>query len=210
VRSRTVAGLDTLTHVPPIAGRIGRLCALVSFAIVLAACSGGPAASIDPGGPCTADVKMPGAYAELESDLPPSYRGAAPTRVDSGRNCSPEALGVLVDLGFDEVRFAGATWSFGGERALVMAVFTSPGLDASDMAAFYVESARVTPRVEILAESEPTIAGRPGFRLDTQRVDRLQTVVVWPAARPDVVNVVLSNDLPDARITEAIEAFGDR
>jgi hypothetical protein len=155
-------------------------------------------------------VKIPGAYSGLESDLPTSYRGAPPTLVDSGRNCSPEALGVLVERGFDDVRFAGATWTFGAERALVMAVFTSPGLDASDMAASYVESARVTPRVEILDESEPTIAGRAGFRLDTQRVDRLQTVVVWPASRPDVVNVVISNDLPDARITEAIEAFGDR
>jgi hypothetical protein len=34
-------------------------------------------------------------------------------------------------------------------------------------------------------------------------------VVVWPADDPDVVNVVITNELPEARIQEAIEAFGD-
>jgi len=153
---------------------------------------------------------VPGAYPELEARLPTSYRGENPTTVDSGRNCRAESLGPLSELGFDEVRFAGATWSFGAERALVLAVFTAPGLDAADMVAFYAESARATSRVEILAESESTIAGRPGQRLDTQRVDRLQTVVVWPASQPELVNVVITNDLPEARIEDAIAAFGDR
>ena len=31
-----------------------------------------------------------------------------------------------------------------------------------------------------------------------------------PAAEPDVVNVVITNDLPDARIQDAIDAFGGR
>jgi hypothetical protein len=33
-------------------------------------------------------------------------------------------------------------------------------------------------------------------------------VVVWPSTKPDVVNVVITNDLPDARIQDAIDAFG--
>ena len=33
-------------------------------------------------------------------------------------------------------------------------------------------------------------------------------MVVWPAAASDVVNVVITNDLPDARIQDAIDAFG--
>jgi hypothetical protein len=81
---------------------------------------------------------------------------------------------------------------------------------AQEIADFYAQSARTTPRMEILAETEPTIGGRPGRRLDTRRVERLQTVVVWPAAEPDLVNVVVTNDLPDERIAEAIDAFGDR
>ena len=53
------------------------------------------------------------------------------------------------------------------------------------------------------------IAGRSGHRLDTKTGERVQTVVVWPAAASDVVNVVITNDLPDARIQDAIDAFGD-
>ena len=53
-----------------------------------------------------------------------------------------------------------------------------------------------------------TLAGRPGRRLDTKTGTRLQTVIVWPAATPDRVNVVITNDLPDARIAEAVDAFG--
>jgi hypothetical protein len=140
--------------------------------------------------------------------VPTAYRDTPPDKLDSGRNCSVEELGLLAELGFDEVRFAGATWSFGAERALVLAVFSAPGLDAAEVADFYATSAHAEPRVEILAETEPTIVGRPGRRLDAKRVERLQTVVVWPASIPDVVNVVVSNDLPDERITEAIDAFG--
>jgi len=206
---RIVVVPDTLRHVPPHAGHIGRPLLLAVLVIALGACSG-VRPSFDATGPCTTDGKAAGAYPDLEMRVPRTYRGEAPSVVDSGRNCSAEKLGPLAELGFDEVRFAGATWTFGAERAVVLAVFSAPGLTLSDMAAFYAETARTTPRVEILDESEPTIAGRTGRRLDTQRVDRLQTVVVWPAADPDVVNVVVSNDLPDARIEEAIDAFGDR
>jgi hypothetical protein len=192
----------------PNAGHTGHLLVLAALVVAFGACSGGPGPSFDPTGPCTLDGSVPGAYPELEARLPTTYRGENPTTVDSGRNCSAESLGPLAELGFDEVRFAGATWSFGAERALVLAVFTAPGLGAADMATFYTESARATSRVEILDESEPTIVGRPGRRLDAKRVDRLQTVVVWPSSDPDVVNVVVSNDLPDERITEAIDAFG--
>jgi hypothetical protein len=154
------------------------------------------------------DGSAPGAYPELEARLPTVYRDTAPDSLDSGRNCSSESLGLLAELGFDEVRFAGATWSFGAERALVLAVFSAPGLNATELADFYAQSARTSPRVEILDEAELTIVGRPGRRLDAKRVERLQTVVVWPSSEPDVVNVMVSNDLPDERITEAIDAFG--
>ena len=141
--------------------------------------------------------------------MPSTYREASPATLDSGRNCSDEQLGSLAGS-FDEVRFAGATWSFGGERALALVVFSAPGLSAADVAQFYEEGARTTPRVEILDETEPTVAGRPGWRLDAKRVERLQTVVVWPAAEADVVNIIISNDLPDERIADAIDAFGER
>ncbi len=193
---------------PSIAAHLDRRLLLAAIVVMGVACGGEAPPSFDPTGPCITDGAAPGAYPDLEARLPTSYRDAEPMEVDSGRNCSAEKLGLLAELGYDEVRHAGATWSFGGERALVLAVFSAPGLEASEVADFYAESARTTPRMVILAETEPRIAGRPGRRLDAKRVERLQTVVVWPAADPDVVNVVVSNDLPEARIQEAIDAFG--
>jgi hypothetical protein len=179
---------------------------VVGFGLV--ACSE-PAASFYPSGSCTSDGSAPGAYPELEELVPTTYRNEPPSVLDSGRNCSMESLGTLAER-FEEVRFAGATWTFGAERAVVLAVFTAPGLDAETMADFYAEPARTATRTEILSQSELSIVGRPAYRLDTKRVERLHSVVVWPSAKPDHVNAVITSDLPDARIQEAIEAFGDR
>ena len=89
-------------------------------------------------------------------------------------------------------------------------MFSAPGLTADDVADFYTASARTANRTQITAQSTPTLAGRPGHRLDTMTSDRQQTVMVWPAAVPDVVNVVLTNDLPDPKIDAAVEAFAGR
>jgi hypothetical protein len=183
---------------------------LLAIAIGLAACSEAAAPSFDPTGTCTADGSAPGAYRDLEARIPTSYRDNAPQTLDSGRNCSPARLGTLADVGIEEVRFAGGRWTFGGERAIALAVFNAPGLEADEIADFYAASARAASRTEILAESQATIAGRPGRRLDTKTGERLQTVVVWPASEPDLVNVVITNDLPEARIADAIDAFGKR
>lgn len=183
---------------------------LLAVILASAACSAEPGSSFDPTGRCTQDGSAPGAYPELEARVPATYRDAPPETLDSGRNCSGPSLGSLADLGFSEIRFAGGTWTFGAERAVVLAVFSAPGLDAGELAGFFSDSARAANRTEILAESRPTIAGRSGRRLDTRTVERLQTVVVWPASEPDLVNVVITNNLPDARIADAIAAFGDR
>jgi hypothetical protein len=177
--------------------------------LLLAAC-GAPAASFDPAGPCAADGAAPGAYPELEALVPTTYEGTGPQKLDSGRNCTTENLGALKEAGIDELRFAGGTWGFGGERAAALVVFTAPGLTADLIADFYATSARGASRTKVTAESTPTVAGRPGHRLDTATGDRTQTVVVWPAAEPDRVNVVLTNDLPDPKIQAAVEAFGGR
>ena len=136
--------------------------------------------------------------------------GAQPGSLDSGRHCTQAALGSLAAAGITEIRFAGGTWSFGAERAAALAVFTAPGLTAHAMAEFYLAGASAAERTELLAGTSVTLAGRPGDRLDTKTGERLQTVEVWPAADPDVVNVVITNDLPDARIADAVDAFGGR
>lgn len=191
-------------------GLLPRFVLLFAIAVGLAACSETAAPSFDPTGACTADGSAPGAYPDLEARVPNSYRDSAPQTLDSGRNCSSARLGSLVGLGFEEVRFAGGTWGFGAERWAVLAVFSAPGLEADEVADFYASSARAASRTEILADSQATIAGRSARRLETKTGERLQTVVVWPASEPDLVNVVVTNDLPEARITDAIAAFGER
>ena len=178
------------------------------IALLVVACGAPPAASFDPSGPCAQDGSAPGAYPELEAMVPARYENAPPETLDSGRNCTAESLGTLRGAGIDEVRFAGGTWGFGGIRAAALAVFSAPGLTAAEMADFYSESARVANRTRVTGESEPTLAGRQVHRIDTETGSRQQTVVVWPAAETDVVNVVITNDLPDPKIEAAVEAFG--
>jgi hypothetical protein len=184
---------------------------VLGVALAVAGCStSGAVASFDPSGPCTADGQAPGAYPDLEALVPKTYQSVPPVTLNSGRNCSSANLGSLAKLGITEVRFAGGTWSFGAERAAVLAVFRASGLTADAQATFYEESAAAASRTQILAQSKQTIAGRQGWRIDTQTSDRMQTVVVWPAAEPDTVDVVITNALPDARIKDALDAFGGR
>lgn len=184
--------------------------AVMAFVAVVGGCGVPAAASFDPTTPCIADGSAPGAYPDLEAMVPATYEAKGPETLDSGRKCTPDGLGSLAQAGFDEVRFAGGTWGFGAIRAAALVVFSAPGLTADDVAAFYTASARTANRTQITAQSTPMLAGRPGHRLDTMTSDRQQTVVVWPAAVPDVVNVVLTNDLPDPKIDAAVEAFGGR
>jgi hypothetical protein len=184
------------------------LVALIALVLTLAACSGEPAASFDPTGACSGDGAAAGAYPALEAMVPTSYEGRGPDGLDSGRHCSVENLGVLAKDGIEEVRFAGGQWDFGGNRAAALVVFTAPGLTAERLAEFYATTAAAANRTSITGQSTPTLAERAGFRLDTETGSRIQTVMVWPAAADDTVNVVITNDLPDPKIQAAVDAFG--
>jgi hypothetical protein len=183
------------------------LIALASLAVFVAACGGGAPASFDVAAGCPVEGRVAGAYPDLEKRIPTSYEGRAPDTLDSGRHCDPDSLGSLAKAGFDEVRFAGGTWDFGGERAAALVVFEAPGLTANQIADFYGTSAQGANRTTITSVSTPEISGRSGYRLNTMTGDRVQTVVVWPSATSDVVNVVITNDLPDPKIQSAIDAF---
>lgn len=183
------------------------LIALAILAVFVAACGGGAPASFDVAAGCPVEGRVAGAYPDLEKRIPTSYEGRAPDTLDSGRHCDPDSLGSLAKAGFDEVRFAGGTWDFGGERAAALVVFEAPGLTANQIADFYGTSAQGANRTTITGVSTPEISGRSGYRLNTMTGDRVQTVVVWPSATSDVVNVVITNDLPDPKIQSAIDAF---
>jgi hypothetical protein len=186
----------------------GVIAAIALVVAVVGACGGGSAASFDVAAGCPSEGRAAGAYPELEKRVPTSYEGRGPNTLDSGRHCDAASLGSLAQAGFDEVRFAGGTWDFGGERAAALVVFQAPDLTAAQVADFYGSSAQSANRTTITGLTTPEIAGRSGHRLDTMTGDRVQTVVVWPSADPGVVNVVITNDLPDPKIQAAINAFG--
>jgi hypothetical protein len=181
---------------------------LLALAMVVLGCTGTAAVSFDPSGPCTADGSAPGAYPELEALVPSTYEGRGPTTLDSGRHCSAANLGALAAAGHEEIRFAGGTWDFGGNRAAALVIFEAPGLTADQIAEFYAASADAATRTEVTGTSTPTLAGRSGHRLDTRTGERIQTVVIWPSSAADRVNVVITNDLPDPKIDAAVDAFG--
>ena len=181
--------------------------------VVLAACSGpsAPVVSFDPTGACTTDGQQPGAYPELEALLPTAYEGQAPTSVDSGRTCTPDALGTLADAGITELRFAGATWEAGGTKGWTLAAFTADGLTSAVMRDFYETGARTARRAEKVAVSDMTVAGMPGKRLDVLMSDGTgQTVVAWQPAVDGPVWVLLAADVGDTKVAALLEAFGSR
>ena len=188
--------------------RTARVVLLVAILTLLVAACAGDAPSFDPTGPCTVDGSAPGAYPDLEARIPTTYEGRAPDTLDSGRNCTAENLGSLAEAGITEVRFAGGTWDFGGNRAAALVTFAAPGLTRDGIADFYAASARASNRTEVTGESTPTLAGEATRRLDSSTGNRLQTVVAWDGAEPDTVHVVITNDLPDPKIEAAVAAFG--
>jgi hypothetical protein len=188
--------------------RAGVAAVVVVVALLLAACGGSsPNTSFDPASACTTNGRMPGAYPDLEALLPRTYEGASPATVDSGRNCTKDALGPLADAGIDGVRFAGATWPLGGTTGLTVAVFEADGLDPAKVRDFYLSGARATSHTDELTTSDATVGGQPAKRLDVLQTDGTgQTVVAWPGDAPGRVMVLLASDLGDARVLEALDA----
>jgi hypothetical protein len=180
--------------------------------MVLAGCATpAPVASFDPSGACTTDGQRPGAYPELEAILPADFEGAKPTTVDSGRTCTPAALGTLAGAGITELRFAGATWEAGGSSGWTLAAFTAEGLTPAVMRDFYETGARSARRTEKVLVSDATVAGSAAKRLDVLMSDGTgQTVVAWQPAADGAVWVLLAADIGDARTLALLDAFGSR
>ena len=185
---------------------------MVISALLVAGCGTAiPVVSFDPASACTTDGRQPGAYPELEALLPTSYEGRAPDNVDSGRSCTPAALGSLADAGIDGVRFAGATWGLGGSSGLTVAAFEGKGLDPATMLDFYTQSAGTDRHTDKLSTSELTVGGKAAHRLDVLATNGAgHSVVTWPADRADTVFVLLAADLGDAAVLAALDEFAAR
>ena len=179
---------------------------LLVSTILLAGCGAG-ASSFDPAAPCAVDQRLPGAYPALEARIPTTLFGAAPSRLDSGRNCSAKNLGTLAGHGVTEVRFAGGLWERSSSSGVTIAVFTGDGVTAERIGEWYEASAVATNKTGDLRPSRPTIAGRQGYRLDLVASEVPQTVIAWPAADGAVVNVVIGAGVPEADVQAAVDAL---
>jgi hypothetical protein len=189
--------------------RVALVLPLVALALAACGTAAIPATSFDPASACTTDGRFAGAYPDLEALLPAEIDGKPPATVDSGRNCTPAALGTLARAGIHGVRFAGATWPMGGTSGLTVAVFEGDGLDAATLLSFYEDGAQQARRTEKLVTSDTSVGGVAASRLDVLGSDGTgQTVVTWPGDVPDRVNVLLAADVGDAKVTEALEALG--
>ena len=193
----------------PAMSRLSRSVLGVAMAAILFGCTGAAGPSFEPSGPCNVDGSAPGAYPDLEALVPTTFEERGPNRLDSGRNCSDENLGMLADEGIDEIRFAGGTWEFGSDIAAVLAVFAADSLSVDTMAEWWESTARASSRTQILGSTSAEVAGRSVHRLDTKTGERLQSVLVWAGDEPGQVNVVLTHNLPDPKIEAAVAAFGD-
>lgn len=191
---------------------IPRLVLLALAAMVLSACA---SQTFDPTGPCNGDGRTPGAYPDLEAQVPDSFRGRLPDQLDSGRNCTPAALGPLAERGIEELRFAGGLWQTGAQSGVTLAVFSAGGLQPADMLAFYEAGTRSSRRIERVETGEYQRGGRSFLRLDALNDASDQSIVIW--ADGDLVRVALvadslsevgSSDAHERNVEEAIDATG--
>ncbi len=180
---------------------------LVAGAGLLAACSSA-ASSFDPAAACTSDARLAGAYPRLEALIPARVFGVPPTRLDSGRNCTPTNLGTLADHGLREVRFAGGLWERSPSSGVTLAVFEGDGLTAEMMGEWYEATARLSSKTAGLRPSRPMVDGRQAYRLDLLASEVPQTVICWPSQDGSSVRVVIGAGVPESDIQAAIAAFG--
>ena len=206
-----VGGRDpgTAASLPSMSRTSLALASAFLLATAVAGCGSAiPVISFDPASPCTTDGRQPGAYPDLEASLPAAYDGRTPDNVDSGRSCTPGALGSLAERGVTELRFAGTTWGLGGTTGLTVAVFEATGLDATAMVDFYAASAQANRKTEKLQLSDTTAGALPARRLDVLQSDgAYQTIIAWPAGDEGRVIVLLAADLGDTKVAAAAEGF---
>ena len=135
--------------------------------------------TFDPSSPCTADGRAAGAYPSLEALVPRELSGTPPTRVDSGRNCTPASLSSLAAHGVKELRFAGATWETGTSSGVSIAVFEAPGLRADWVHEFFAAGAESARDAETVDSSKVTVDDVPAYRVDALNGESFQSVLDW-------------------------------
>ncbi len=194
---------------PSVMSRAIALRAALVLAVLVSACS--PSSGevrFDPASPCATDGRFSGAYPALEALLPTTFGGKAPASIDSGRNCTATNLTTLLsNHGLHEVHFAGAVWTDSVQSGITMSVWQAPGLAADWIGEWYEANAYAARSTSSITPSRPMVQGRQGYRLDVVNNEAKQSVITWPSASGDAVQVVLASDEPEARIQDAVAAF---
>lgn len=183
--------------------------AALAGAFLLAGCTAPTSASFDPAAPCAggAPEQMKGAFPALEARIPVTIDGNEAVSRDSGRFCSKETLGSLLQAGVTEERFGGAIWEVGERGGLQLAAFEGEGLTPVLVAEEYRRAADASRRTEAVRATTLEIAGRPAWRIDVVNGNSRQAVVVWGSADDAVVQVVVAADVDEAQLQGAIAAF---
>lgn len=201
-----------MTLRPPLPGR--RLAASLALVVLAAAGCGtvGTPATVDPSAPCggAEEQRAPGLDPEMEALIPTAIDGAAPSSLDSGRYCSAKALGLLAEAGFEEVRFAGATWPSETSAGIAVVVYRAPGLTLDAMADAFARGADDARSVNQVHTQAVDVAGRTAVRIDAAMRDETQTVYLWPATSPDTINVLIGSGVEQEQLDAALETMGDR
>jgi hypothetical protein len=190
-----------------------RLILVGAFAGILGSC----AASPTPAAGACVDARAPGANPSLENLLPSRLADAPPTTVDSGANCSADALTTLRAHGVTELDFAGATWDAGNGVATSVAVLALPAaapLPVAWVEEFYEVGARSGKKTDNVSVSRPAIPSVGAvYRLDALNDLSFQSVVVWPDGPVVRVVIVASPVNPsasraehDSRVEAAVQA----
>jgi hypothetical protein len=182
---------------------------LAAAALLLAACSPAAPASFDPATACvgTAREQMKGAYPALEARIPEAIGGIAPASRDSGRFCSKETLGSVLDAGVTEVRFGGGIWEAGERGGIQLGAFEGDGLTPALLAEEYRRAADASRRTEAVRATTLEVAGRPAWRIDVVNGNSRQAIVVWGSADGAVVQVVVAADVDETELQGAIAAY---
>jgi hypothetical protein len=198
---------------------MARLASLAAGGILAAALVSGCGAAgptFSASGPCLVDGQMPGAFPQLEALVPRDISGRPATSINSGRNCTAEALGSLTSHGVTEIDYAGSSWDEGGGNAVSIAVLEEPAakLPVAWAEEFYQDGAELSTKTANIETSRPTYPGAGTvFRLDTLNDLSFQSIVVWPDG--NLIRVVLvatevspsaSKSVHDDRVTEAVGA----
>jgi len=182
---------------------------LAGATLLLAGCSPAAPASFDPATACTGTAReqMKGAYPALEARVPETLGAVAPASRDSGRFCSKETLGSVLDAGVTEVRFGGAIWEAGERGGIQLGAFEGDGLTPALLAEEYRRAADASRRTEAVRATTLEIAGRPAWRIDVVNGNSRQAIVVWGSADGEVVQVVVAADVDEAELQGAIAAY---